>query len=237
MDNRSVEFPTISESDLAGKLVSELDDRPQMLPGELKARFDALGREVIIPALNKISRSAESVSEKVDECFQSVSNGKELIASAITDKGISTDATATFEQMASNISDIVAGATPTAGNKDTKIGSHSGYSSSSATPSITLPANGTYIVTFVACQGSSDGYDANSSFSVGNFSVEGTNVIENAIIGKADNAAIAQGGVTRMYSQSILVTTEDSDVTISRKATASGFGGNVIATIYAIKLL
>ena len=41
-----------------------------------------------------------------DSCFQSVSNGKSLIASAITGKGVSTAATATFQTMANNISSI-----------------------------------------------------------------------------------------------------------------------------------
>ena len=45
----------------------------------------------------------------VNECFQSVSNGKALIASAIADKKVATDATATFAQMAENISKIVLG--------------------------------------------------------------------------------------------------------------------------------
>ena len=65
MDTRSVDFPTISESDLAGKLVSELDDKPQMLPSELKARFDALSKEVIIPAFNTLSQNTEQISERL----------------------------------------------------------------------------------------------------------------------------------------------------------------------------
>lgn len=46
------------------------------------------------------------VDIKYDELFQSVSNGKELLASAITDKGISTLATDSFEVMANNIRKI-----------------------------------------------------------------------------------------------------------------------------------
>lgn len=42
----------------------------------------------------------------IKEVFQSVSNGKELIASAITDKGVETDARDTFSQMALNIERI-----------------------------------------------------------------------------------------------------------------------------------
>lgn len=45
----------------------------------------------------------------VKEVFQSVSNGKELLASAITDKGVETDATDTFDVMAENISNISSG--------------------------------------------------------------------------------------------------------------------------------
>ena len=41
-----------------------------------------------------------------DQCFQSVSNGKSLIASAITGKGVSTAADATFQTMANNINSI-----------------------------------------------------------------------------------------------------------------------------------
>ena len=41
-----------------------------------------------------------------EELFTSVSNGKQQIAGAITDKGVSTSATATFSQMATNIRNI-----------------------------------------------------------------------------------------------------------------------------------
>lgn len=44
----------------------------------------------------------------VDECFQSVSEGKALVADAITDKGVSTSSTASFSTMATNIRNIVA---------------------------------------------------------------------------------------------------------------------------------
>ncbi len=45
----------------------------------------------------------------VKEVFQSVSDGKKLLASAITDKGVLTDATASFEVMADSISQIESG--------------------------------------------------------------------------------------------------------------------------------
>ena len=49
------------------------------------------------------------IKAKLDEVFQSVSNGKELIASAITDKGVETNSDATFTAMAENIGNIQTG--------------------------------------------------------------------------------------------------------------------------------
>lgn len=46
------------------------------------------------------------LNDDLESCFQSVSDGKALVASAITDQGITTDATATFEVMANNIRSI-----------------------------------------------------------------------------------------------------------------------------------
>lgn len=47
--------------------------------------------------------TADNVQDALDEVFQSVSNGKELIADAITDKGVSTSASDSFQTMATNI--------------------------------------------------------------------------------------------------------------------------------------
>lgn len=46
---------------------------------------------------------ANNLQDAMDEVFQSVSNGKELIADAITDKGVSTSASDSFQTMATNI--------------------------------------------------------------------------------------------------------------------------------------
>ena len=55
------------------------------------------------PVQNKV------ITSKLNEVFQSVSDGKAMIASAITDKGVETDAGATFETMAGNIRAIESG--------------------------------------------------------------------------------------------------------------------------------
>lgn len=49
------------------------------------------------------------IDTRYNDLFQSVSNGKTLVASAITDKGITTDATDTFATMANNIQLIETG--------------------------------------------------------------------------------------------------------------------------------
>lgn len=51
----------------------------------------------------------EYVDGKYDELFQSVSNGKNTVANAITDKGVATSATDTFATMANNIALIETG--------------------------------------------------------------------------------------------------------------------------------
>lgn len=53
--------------------------------------------------------TADNVQGALDEIIQEVGNGKELIADAITDKGVSTSATDSFSTMASNIESLMVG--------------------------------------------------------------------------------------------------------------------------------
>lgn len=62
--------------------------------------------ETNFPTLNTQSKNLVGA---VNETFQSVSNGKTLIASAITDKGVQTSSTDTFNTMAAHIRDIPTG--------------------------------------------------------------------------------------------------------------------------------
>ena len=56
--------------------------------------------------IQDINENMDILDEKVQECFQSVSNGKLLVANAITDKGIPTSSDATFATMANNVKSI-----------------------------------------------------------------------------------------------------------------------------------
>ena len=53
--------------------------------------------------------TSTNVQGAIDQLFTSVSNGKELIADAITDKGVTTSASASFQIMANNIGRISTG--------------------------------------------------------------------------------------------------------------------------------
>ena len=68
--------------------------------------------------------NGETVETWLNEVFQSVSNGKSLIASAITDKGITTAADATFQIMATNIGKISVSGSAEVSNPLSMIGNY-----------------------------------------------------------------------------------------------------------------
>lgn len=68
--------------------------------------------------------NGNTVETRLNEVFQSVSNGKSLIASTITDKGITTAADATFQTMATNIGKISVSGSAEASNPLSMIGNY-----------------------------------------------------------------------------------------------------------------
>lgn len=65
----------------------------------IQSTVDALGTE-------ELTTTAKTLKGAINEVFQDVDNGKTLIASAITGKGVTTSNTDTFQTMANNISSI-----------------------------------------------------------------------------------------------------------------------------------
>ena len=76
---------------------SEVVNLPTVTPITVDEELNEISTN---PVQNKV------ITSKLNEVFQSVSEGKSLIASAITDKGVETDAGANFSEMAGNISKI-----------------------------------------------------------------------------------------------------------------------------------
>lgn len=56
--------------------------------------------------MDKIDKSIKKISDEVTQLKKSVSDGKSKVASAITDKGVATEATDTFDTMAENVGKI-----------------------------------------------------------------------------------------------------------------------------------
>lgn len=70
------------------------DQKTQAIVNDVNANFD------------DVEKAMDKLNDNVDELFQFVSDGKEQIAEAITDKGVATSATASFNTMATNIRNI-----------------------------------------------------------------------------------------------------------------------------------
>lgn len=62
--------------------------------------------DVKVSSQGTLQGQIDATNTKVDECFQNVSDGKTLVANAISDKGVATAADAKFATMATNISKI-----------------------------------------------------------------------------------------------------------------------------------
>ena len=103
------------------ELVDELPDVPELntvyiLNDTLEAKmYDGTEYRVVAKGYSSIIDensddstvpTSKAVYTKFNEVFQNVSDGKELIASAITDLGVETSSDATFGEMASNIRKI-----------------------------------------------------------------------------------------------------------------------------------
>ena len=82
---------------------------------QAKAYTDNVKNEINVQITNintgidGVNEDIEELQGKYEELFQSVSSGKELVAEAITDKGVPTSATDSFNTMAGNVRKISTG--------------------------------------------------------------------------------------------------------------------------------
>ena len=95
--------PTI-EQDVAN-LKTTLGDKNGLPSGDANviASINKINNSI---GVEELSTTAKTLKGAINEVFQDVDNGKTLIASAITDKGITTSNNDTFQTMADNISRI-----------------------------------------------------------------------------------------------------------------------------------
>lgn len=77
---------------------------------EVNSQYLYIANEIGDKTLNT---TAQDLKGAINEVFQSVSNGKQLIATAITDKGVNTSSDDTFQAMATNIGKISSGSSTT----------------------------------------------------------------------------------------------------------------------------
>jgi predicted MPP superfamily phosphohydrolase len=139
---------------------------------EISSQFKDIAKQVGTETLNT---TAQDLKGAINEVFQNVSNGKQLIATAITDKGVNTSSDATFQTMANNIGKISGGSSITYSvtnnlshavnnNSNTRIEKYNSYSANITVEtgyklnSITVTMGGTDITS--------------SCYSNGNISIE-----------------------------------------------------------------
>lgn len=148
-----------------------------------------------------LQNQVDDVSTKVTDCFTSVSNGKKVVANAITGKGITTAEDAEFATMADNINKIKSNPTLQAksatlhtGNIKVTLTPDDGYDGlSAATASITLQEKSVTLST-TAQTVTPDSGKVLSKVSVP--AVAGNAATNNVLAGKTFNSATAGIGKT-----------------------------------------
>ena len=87
----------------------------RVITSEINTIYNKIDNLKVIDVDSELSESSvnpvqnQAITKKLNEVFQSVSDGKEMISSAITDQGVKTDSDATFEDMAEHILQIQSG--------------------------------------------------------------------------------------------------------------------------------
>ena len=105
----SYALPIASESTLGGiKVGNNLIINANGILSVNESSFESYLNNL---TFNDLDTTNKLLVPAINEVFQSVSDGKQLVASAITDKGVPTEEDATFQVMAINIKDIATGNT------------------------------------------------------------------------------------------------------------------------------
>lgn len=148
---------------------------------------------------------AGTVQEAVNQLFTSVSDGKALIASAVTDKGVPTQQDATFAEMAENIGQITAGgdtsdATATPGDI---LGGKTAYTASGKVEGIipSLPAQ-------TITPGTADKTIANGQYLAGTQTIKGDPNLTSSNIKKGVSLFGVAGALESSFAATLTVTAD-----------------------------
>lgn len=148
---------------------------------------------------------AGTVQEAVDQLFTSVSDGKALIASAVTDKGVPTEQDATFAEMAENIGQIATGgdasdATATPGDI---LGGKTAYTASGKVEGIipSLPAQ-------TIMPGTADKTIANGQYLAGTQTIKGDPNLTSGNIKKGVSLFGVVGAMESSFAATLTVTAD-----------------------------
>ena len=182
---------------------------------KIEAGIDGVNKKVASGGTGSTEASAVSIQDTANnftatnvegalaELFQSVSSGKSLIASAITDKGVSTSNTATFQEMATNIGNI----SSTEGDTTQYSVTYNLSNVTSSNTATSVNAGDPYTTTLTANSGyqlntpvvTVDGIDVTSKYYLnGAFTIN--NVFGNIIITADATEVITGGDLTLNYT-------------------------------------
>lgn len=96
-------------------VISDIDSKEQEFMASIPENYEEFKASIeaefdqLVTIVGEPEEVDLATDEELQEVFTSVSNGKRVIASAITDKGVHTEPDATFQQMADNIEQITSG--------------------------------------------------------------------------------------------------------------------------------
>lgn len=148
---------------------------------------------------------ADTVQEAVDKLFTSVSDGKALVASAITDKGVPTAQDAAFQQMADNIGQISTGTDTqdATANPGDILGGKTAYTASGKVEGIipSLPAQ-------TIVPGAADKTVAGGQYLAGAQTIKGDPNLMSANIKKGVSLFGVEGALESSFAATLTVTAD-----------------------------
>ena len=99
VDDTNANFSDVSKS------ITKLNDNLNNSVNTINGNIDTINKNIdnIESNVNTMNGNMNTMSGQINDLFQSVSDGKSKIAGAITDKGVPTSASASYDTMATNI--------------------------------------------------------------------------------------------------------------------------------------